>query len=49
MPQDQNHRVSNAIDSLISHIVPSVPYDDEEAAQERHDNCFDLVRSILER
>ncbi|KAK4162590.1 Spc98 family-domain-containing protein [Cladorrhinum sp. PSN259] len=42
-------RVSNAIDSLITHLVPSNPNDSEQQAQERHDACFDLVRTILER
>ncbi|KAL1844519.1 hypothetical protein VTK73DRAFT_2375 [Phialemonium thermophilum] len=48
MSHDRNHRISNAIDSLIAHLVPAVPGDDEETAQERHDNCFELVRSIIE-
>lgn len=42
-------RITNAIDSLIAHIVPSLPNDTEEAAQERHDTCFELVRAILDR
>ncbi|KAK3326443.1 Spc98 family-domain-containing protein [Apodospora peruviana] len=49
MSQDRGHRISNAIDSLITHLIPSDPRNDEQAAQERHDACFDLVRSILER
>ncbi|KAK4229651.1 Spc98 family-domain-containing protein [Podospora fimiseda] len=42
-------RISNAIDSLITHLVPSNPNDTEQQAQERHDACFDLIRTILER
>lgn len=42
-------RITNAIDSLITHIVPSDPNASEEAAQERHDTCFELVKSILDR
>lgn len=48
MSQDRNHRISSAIDSLIAHLIPTDPHDDEETAQARHDNCFELVRSILE-
>jgi gamma-tubulin complex component 3 len=49
MANNQRTRVSNAIDSLITHLVPSNPDDDEQTAQERHDVSFDLVRNILER
>ncbi|KXX75886.1 Spindle pole body component alp6 [Madurella mycetomatis] len=45
----QRNRISNAIDSLITHLVPSDPNDDEQTAQERHDACFELVRSIFDR
>ncbi|KAH7148809.1 Spc98 family-domain-containing protein [Dactylonectria macrodidyma] len=41
-------RITNAIDSLITHIVPSDPNASEEAVQERHDTCFELVKSILD-
>lgn len=43
-----NHRISNAIDSLIGHLIPANPREDEETSQARHDDCFELVRSILE-
>ncbi|KAK4121359.1 hypothetical protein N657DRAFT_673671 [Parathielavia appendiculata] len=50
MTSNQRNRVSNAIDSLISHLVPSNPSEeDEQSAQERHDACFELVRNILDR
>lgn len=49
MAHNQRNRISNAIDSLIAHLVPAAPHDDEQAAQERHDACFELVRTILER
>ncbi|KAK4249050.1 Spc98 family-domain-containing protein [Corynascus novoguineensis] len=45
----RNPRVSNAIDSLITHLVPSNPDDDEYAAQRRHRASFELVQSILDR
>lgn len=49
MASTQRNRVNNAIDSLIAHLVPPVPGDDELTAQARHDESFELVRSILER
>ncbi|KAG7289721.1 hypothetical protein NEMBOFW57_006097 [Staphylotrichum longicolle] len=49
MANNQRNRVSNAIDSLITHLVPAGPHDDEPSVQERHDACFDLVRNIFER
>jgi len=42
-------RITNAIDSLITHIVPSDPNDPDEVAQERHDTCFEIVKSIIDR
>jgi gamma-tubulin complex component 3 len=49
MANNQRNRVSNAIDSLITHLVPSNSGEDEQRAQERHDACFELVRTMLER
>ncbi|KAK4179873.1 Spc98 family-domain-containing protein [Triangularia setosa] len=49
MSHAPRNRISNAIDSLITHLVPSSPNDDEQTAQERHDACFELVRVIFER
>lgn len=48
MSLEGNSRVSNAIDSLIVHLVPANPSDDDQTSQEKHDSCFELVRSILE-
>ncbi|KAL1840971.1 hypothetical protein VTJ49DRAFT_7577 [Mycothermus thermophilus] len=48
MASSQRNRVTNAIHSLIAHLVPAVPGDDEQTAQARHDDSFELVRSILE-
>jgi hypothetical protein len=49
MGQDREQRIDTAIDSLISHIIPADPLEDEEVAQERHDACFELVKTILDR
>lgn len=48
MSLEKNSRVSSAIDSLIAHLVPADLDDDDQTSQERHDNCFELARSILE-
>ncbi|PHH73238.1 hypothetical protein CDD82_5595 [Ophiocordyceps australis] len=45
MPPD---RIANAIDSLIAHLVPGSPDDDAQAAEARHNDCFQLVRSIID-
>lgn len=45
----QRNRVSNAIDSLITHLVPANASDDGQRGQQRQDVCFDLVRDILDR
>jgi gamma-tubulin complex component 3 len=44
-----SNKLVDAVDRLITHIVPTNPKEDEETAQERHDNCFELVKNILER
>jgi gamma-tubulin complex component 3 len=49
MSQDKSSRIYSAVDSLIVHLVPTHPGEDTETAQERHDNCFELVRSIIDR
>jgi hypothetical protein len=46
MPPD---RVSSAIDSLVSHLVPRAAHEDDEAAQQRHDICFELAKTIIDR
>ncbi|RCI08198.1 hypothetical protein L249_6348 [Ophiocordyceps polyrhachis-furcata BCC 54312] len=41
-------RVANAIDSLVTHLVSRLPGQTEAEAQERHDACVVLVRSIID-
>ncbi|KAJ0164928.1 Spindle pole body component alp6 [Colletotrichum tanaceti] len=48
MSANREHRIAGAVDSLIAHLIPNDPHEDDAAAQERHDNCFELVKSILE-
>lgn len=42
-------RVANALDNLISHIVPRDPDEDDESAQMRHDARFDQAMAVLQR
>lgn len=42
-------RIANAIDSLIAHVIPRDPNGDKEVEQERHDACFELVKTIIDR
>ncbi|KAK1982422.1 Spc97/Spc98 family protein [Colletotrichum cereale] len=48
MSANREHRIAGAVDSLIAHLIPNDPHEDDAAAQERHDNCFELVKSVLE-
>ncbi|KAF6833905.1 Spindle pole body component alp6 [Colletotrichum musicola] len=48
MSAHREHRIAGAVDSLIAHLIPNDPHEDESASQERHDNCFELVKTILE-
>ncbi|WYZ41603.1 hypothetical protein EsH8_V_000498 [Colletotrichum jinshuiense] len=48
MSANREHRIAGAVDSLIAHLIPNDPHEDDAAAQERHDNCFELVKSILD-
>ncbi|KAH7358443.1 spindle pole body component alp6 [Plectosphaerella cucumerina] len=44
---NRENRILSAVDSLIQHIVPKDPREDPEDAQDRHDNCLELVTAIL--
>lgn len=48
MSLEGNSRVCNAIDSLIAHLVPPNPNDDHQTSQQRHDSCWELVKSIID-
>ncbi|KAG5925121.1 hypothetical protein E4U42_004460 [Claviceps africana] len=43
-----SERIISALEHLISHIVPSDPDEDADAAQDRHDACLGLVTSIID-
>lgn len=44
---NRENRIASAVDSLITHVVPSDPEEDEAVAQERYDSCFELVSGII--
>ncbi|KAK5987456.1 Spindle pole body component alp6 [Cladobotryum mycophilum] len=41
-------RVANAIDNLITHIIPTDPQEDAATANKRHDACYELVKTIID-
>ncbi|EPE10632.1 spindle pole body component alp6 [Ophiostoma piceae UAMH 11346] len=47
-PPVMSDRINTAIHGLINHIVPDDSTEEEESAQDRHQYCFNLVRSVLE-
>lgn len=49
MAPNKDDRVADAVDRLIAHLIPADPREDEEAVQERHDYCFELVKNVLAR
>lgn len=49
MAPSKDDRVADAVERLITHLIPVDPREDEGAVQERHDYCFELVKSVLEK
>lgn len=49
MAPSKDDRVADAVERLITHLIPVDPREDEDTVQERHDYCFELVKSILEK
>lgn len=49
MAPNKDDRVADAVDRLIAHLIPADPREHEEAVQERHDYCFELVKNVLAR
>ncbi|KAG6006798.1 hypothetical protein E4U21_006689 [Claviceps maximensis] len=43
-----SERIISALEHLITHIVPSDPEEDADAAQDRHNACLQLVTSIID-
>ncbi|KAK1835982.1 Spc97/Spc98 family protein [Podospora conica] len=49
MSIERSPRIANAIHSLIDHLVISDSHESKRDSEERHDACFQLAQSILER
>lgn len=49
MAPSKDDRVADAVERLITHLIPANPREDEGTVQERHDYCFELVKSVLEK
>ncbi|EAA31729.1 hypothetical protein GE21DRAFT_8314 [Neurospora crassa] len=50
--RQQEHRaqkISSAIDSLIAHLIPENPYEDDQTAELRHDDYASAVKALLEQ
>lgn len=41
-------RITSAIDSLITHLIPGDP-DESEQARKQHDRHFELVKSMIRK
>lgn len=49
MSIERSPRIANAIHSLIDHLVINDSHESKQDTEERHDACFQLAQSILER
>ncbi|KAI9172390.1 Spindle pole body component alp6 [Paramyrothecium foliicola] len=48
VPLDANHGEIFSSPTLWPHLIPKVPQEDKTAAQERHEACFEVVKSIIQ-
>lgn len=49
MSIERSPRIANAIHSLIDHLVINDSHKSKQDSEERHDACFQLAQSTLER
>ncbi|KAJ4402355.1 Microtubule-nucleating Tub4p (gamma-tubulin) complex component [Neurospora sp. IMI 360204] len=47
--QHRAQKISSAIDSLIAHLIPENPYEDDHTAELRHDDYATAVKALLEQ
>ncbi|KAK3392153.1 Spc98 family-domain-containing protein [Sordaria brevicollis] len=50
--RQQDHRaqkISSAIDSLITHLIPENPYEDDHTAELRHDDYASAIKALLDQ
>lgn len=49
MGDDKAQRFDDALSSLVDTLVPTLPDEDEDAADERHENALEYARGIIEK
>ena len=49
MGDERNHRVHDALSSLVNHLLPQHEDEDNATLDERRDEALDLVNSIIDR
>ena len=49
MGDEKAQRFEDALSSLVDVLVPALPDEDEDAADDRHDNALEHARNIIER
>ncbi|KAL9103408.1 MAG: hypothetical protein Q9163_001547 [Psora crenata] len=48
MGHERSQRFDDALSSLVSSLIPALPSDDDEVADERHDEAVEVARTIIE-
>lgn len=49
MGDEKAQRLDDALSSLVDILVPTLPDEDEAAADERHDDALELARNIIDK
>lgn len=49
MGYDKARRFDDALSSLVDILIPTLPDEDEVAADERHDDALDFAKGIIEK
>ena len=49
MDDEKAQRFEEALSSLVEVLVPPVPGEDEDAADDRHEDALDRARDIIEK
>jgi len=49
MSRSTEERVQDALQKLLARIVPTYPDEDDETADERFEQAFDVANDIIER
>lgn len=49
MGDEKTQRLDDALSSLVDILIPTLPDEDESAADERHDDALELARNIIDK